>query len=180
MNRPHISYFRELVANFSRRPQTNLKKEDSIIAQFYEAFRQKDANAMAACYHEDVVFNDPAFGYLHGKEVEWMWRMLLERSKGDLVVSYYNVMQDEKRGIAKWEARYNFGASKRRVHNKINASFEFKDGLIVNHDDCFNLWRWAIQAFGVKGFFMGMIPWFGWSLRKKSKAILLKYIDSKK
>ncbi len=157
-----------------------MKKEDSIIAQFYEAFRRKDADAMAACYHEDIVFNDPAFGYLYGEEVKWMWRMLLERSKGDLVVSYYNIMQDEKRGIAKWEARYNFSPTGRRVHNKINASFEFKDGLIVNHDDCFNLWRWAIQAFGTKGFFMGMIPWFGKSLRKKSKAALLKYIDSKK
>ncbi|MCB0762135.1 MAG: nuclear transport factor 2 family protein [Flavobacteriales bacterium] len=157
-----------------------MKKEDSIIVRFYEAFRQKDAVAMAACYHPDAVFNDPAFGYLYGDQVGQMWRMLIERSKGDLVISYYNVLQDDQKGIAKWEARYTFSLTGRRVHNKINASFEFRDGLIISHDDCFSFTRFCGMAFGWKGMMMSLLPWFRTGFRKKSRKVLEKYIESKK
>ena len=40
-----------------------------VIKRFYDAFARRDGDAMASCYHEDVVFSDPAFGVLHGKQV---------------------------------------------------------------------------------------------------------------
>ena len=41
---------------------------NALITEFYSAFQRLDAEAMAACYTEDVLFSDPAFGTLHGKD----------------------------------------------------------------------------------------------------------------
>ncbi|HET9043130.1 MAG TPA: hypothetical protein VFN70_08290, partial [Burkholderiales bacterium] len=46
----------------------------------------------------------------------------------------------------------------RRVHNVIDATFEFRDGLIVRHVDRFSFWRWARQALGATGWFLGWTP----------------------
>ena len=48
----------------------------ALITQFYEAFQRLDAEAMAACYTDDVLFSDPVFGELRGRNVGDMWRML--------------------------------------------------------------------------------------------------------
>lgn len=38
-----------------------------LITKFCTAFKNLDAEAMAECYHEDIVFTDPAFGNLQGE-----------------------------------------------------------------------------------------------------------------
>ena len=35
---------------------------NALITRFYQAFQRLDAEAMSACYTDDVVFSDPAFG----------------------------------------------------------------------------------------------------------------------
>ena len=42
---------------------------NALITEFYSAFQRLDAEAMAACYTADVVFSDPAFGELRGREI---------------------------------------------------------------------------------------------------------------
>ena len=34
----------------------------STIEKFYTAFTNNDAEAMVACYHDNIIFEDPAFG----------------------------------------------------------------------------------------------------------------------
>lgn len=34
----------------------------ALITRFYQAFQRLDAEAMVACYSDDVLFSDPAFG----------------------------------------------------------------------------------------------------------------------
>jgi ketosteroid isomerase-like protein len=46
-----------------------------LIERFYTAFQQRDAETMAACYADDVVFSDPAFGELRDEEARDMWRI---------------------------------------------------------------------------------------------------------
>ena len=46
---------------------------NALITQFYQAFQRLDADAMCACYTDDVVFSDPAFGTLRGKDAADMW-----------------------------------------------------------------------------------------------------------
>jgi len=46
----------------------------ALIDGLYRAFRDRDAKAMAACYHPDAAFRDPIFD-LKGQEVADMWAM---------------------------------------------------------------------------------------------------------
>lgn len=137
---------------------------EQLINQFYQAFQKRDGDAMAACYHPEVEFEDEVF-CLKGEDVGLMWKMLCDQAKG-FSLEFSEVHCDELKGSAHWEPRYLFSMTNRDVHNIIDATFEFKDGLIYRHRDRFNFWRWSKQALGVPGQLMG------WSnlLRNKVKS----------
>lgn len=136
-----------------------------LIHKFYKAFQERDAETMAQCYHDEIVFSDPVFTQLKGEEARNMWRMLCERGK-DLSLTYHGVEANEQVGTALWEARYTFSQTGRKVHNVISAHLEFKDGLIYRHTDSFNFYRWARQALGAPGLILGWTPF----LRNKVRA----------
>ena len=69
----------------------------AVIERFYGCFGQRDADGMAACYTDDVVFSDPAFGELHGERARDMWRMLCRNGK-DLAVVTSGVSADGDSG----------------------------------------------------------------------------------
>ncbi|HND34234.1 MAG TPA: nuclear transport factor 2 family protein, partial [Myxococcota bacterium] len=46
-------------------------------------------------------------------------------------------------------------ATGRKVHNIIDAEFEFKDGKILRHRDTFDFWAWSRQALGPAGWVAG-------------------------
>jgi ketosteroid isomerase-like protein len=129
----------------------------ALIDRFYEAFARRDHATMAACYAPDATFSDPVFQDLEGVEVTAMWRMLCERGT-DLEIVHEAVESDGDRGAAHWEADYTFSATGRRVHNSIDARFRFRDGLIEEHVDHFDLWSWARQALGPVGILLGWTP----------------------
>ncbi len=131
---------------------------------------------MSTYYHDDVTFEDPAFGELNEKEVNSMWKMLIEKSKGNLQITYHDIVANEEEGSATWEARYVFSKSGRPVHNTIKAKFRFKDGLIVDHRDHFSLWHWSSQALGYFGAWFGFLPFVQNRIRKQSRALLDKYM----
>ncbi|SDH23806.1 nuclear transport factor 2 family protein [Paraburkholderia phenazinium] len=128
-----------------------------LIERFYKAFQQRDAEAMAACYTDDIVFSDPAFGELRGEEARDMWRMLVERAQ-EFSLIYDSVDANERTGSAHWAARYLFSQTGRTVVNRIQAQFVFCDGRIAEHRDSFDLWRWSRQALGFKGALLGWTP----------------------
>lgn len=133
--------------------QTNAQ----LIEKFYTAFQSRDGETMAACYHHEAVFSDPAFGQLRGREVGAMWRMLCARGR-DLEIVFSDIHADDETGRAHWEARYTFSSTGRKVHNVIHASFKFKDGKIVEHHDRFNFWRWSSMALGPLGLLLAWTP----------------------
>lgn len=148
----------------------------ALISQFYDAFSRLDGETMASCYHEDVVFEDPAFGILKGEHAANMWRMLCQSQKGkDFIVTFSEVKADEKNGSAHWEAKYTFSKTGRKVHNKIDAHFEFSDGKIVKHTDDFDLKKWAKQAMGFKGALLGGTGFFKKKLQAQTNAMLAKF-----
>jgi ketosteroid isomerase-like protein len=152
-----------------------------VITKFYTAFNNLDANTMCACYHDDIVFEDPAFGVLNGNDAKAMWQMLCESQKGkNFSVEVSNIQANDEEGSAHWEAHYNFSKTGRKVHNKIDATFQFKDGLISKHTDVFNLHQWAKQAMGFKGFILGGTGFFKSKLQKQTNYLLAKYIKEKK
>ncbi|HEX2211546.1 MAG TPA: nuclear transport factor 2 family protein [Longimicrobium sp.] len=147
----------------------------ALIHRFYDSFAALDAGGMRACYHPDVVFSDPAFGELRGPEAGAMWAMLCARAK-DLQVEALNVEADDARGRAHWEARYTFGQTGRPVHNRIDAEFEFRDGLIIRHTDTFDFYAWARQALGPAGLLLGWTPILQNRVRSTARAGLDKYM----
>ncbi|MGH8442926.1 MAG: nuclear transport factor 2 family protein [Nevskiaceae bacterium] len=149
-----------------------MSSNEETIRRFYSAFQQRDAATMAACYAPDVQFSDPVFTDLRGERAGAMWKMLCERGK-DLKIEFRDVRADATTGSAHWEAWYTFSASGRKVHNIIDATFEFRDGKIVRHTDRFDLHRWAGLALGLPGKLLGWSP----LLQNKVRAMAAKGLE---
>ncbi|MCP3165729.1 nuclear transport factor 2 family protein [Myxococcus qinghaiensis] len=146
-----------------------------LITDFYSAFQRRDAKAMNACYHPDVEFSDAVFlGLRHGGTTA-MWSMLVERGK-DLEVTFRDVQADDRTGRAHWDARYTFATTGRKVLNRIDAAFEFRDGKIVRHQDSFDFWTWSRQALGPAGLVLGWTPFLKNKVRSQARRTLDKYM----
>ncbi len=145
-----------------------MQEHIDLINKFYEAFAKGDAATMTSCYHHDLEFSDPGFGKLNSGDAKAMWTMLNSRNSG-LELSHSKVWADENEGGAYWEAKYTFSQTGRFVHNKINAKFKFKDGLIIQHDDYFSFWKWSSMALGMPGYLLG---WSSFLQTKVNKTVL--------
>ena len=139
-----------------------------VITDLYAALGRRDHAAMAALYAPDARFSDPVFGDLQGAEVTAMWRMLCEGAT-ELEVTLREVTALGERGAATWEARYPFSETGRRVHNIVEAHLTVFDGLIVRHDDHFDLWRWSRQALGPAGLLLGWSPVIRLAIRRRAR-----------
>jgi len=148
-----------------------MSQNDEVIVRFYEGFAAGDAEAMASCYHERIHFHDPVFRDLHGPEVMTMWRTLLGRAD-DLAVTLGGHGAEGETGHAHWSAVYTFSQTGRIVHNEIDARFRFEDGLIVDHVDSFDLWRWSRMALGAPGLLLGWSPIVKGKIRRQSAELL--------
>ena len=149
-----------------------------VIEEFYSGFQAGDAERMAACYHPDCTFEDPAFGLLKGEDVGDMWRFLLKPNKnGAPQVTFDNVSADGDSGEAHWEAKYKFGSND--VHNKVDARFEFKDGKIIKHVDKFDFWTWSSQALGIAGKLLGWTPILRMGVNSTTRSLLRKFQEKK-
>jgi len=148
-----------------------------LITKFYTAFSALDSAIMVSCYHDDVVFTDPAFGTLKGERAKAMWVMLC-KSAQDLKIEFSEVEANETSGSAHWDASYTFRKTGRPVLNKIDATFEFKDGKIIKHTDTFNLHTWAKQAIGFQGLLLGGTSFFKNKLHQQTNRLLDKFMAS--
>lgn len=133
------------------------------VQRLYGAFARCDGEAMQALYAPQATFDDPVFSLQGAREIGGMWRMLCRSAKkrsGDvwsLEASEFHVEGD--RGSAHWEATYLYGPADRRVHNVVDAAFEFDaEGLILHHVDHFDFPAWARQALGLPGRLFGWTP----------------------
>lgn len=131
-----------------------MNKHEQLIKNFYMAFQNRQYSEMQDAYHDQATFQDPVFLKLNSTEVKAMWQMLVSSAK-DLKIEFSNIKADDKQGGCRWDAWYTFSKTGRKVHNIIYASFEFRDGKIISHQDSFDLWRWSKQALGVTGSLLG-------------------------
>jgi len=144
-----------------------------LIQKFYASFAIGDAEAMVGCYADDIEFQDPAFGPLKGNDAKNMWRMLSKTP--DIEITASNIKADDKTGSADWLAIYTFSLTGRKVINHISATFEFKDGKINKHTDHFSFYKWARQAFGLKGWLLGWTPLMQNKVREQALARLGRF-----
>lgn len=146
----------------------------SIVDEFYTAFARRDGDAMAACYHDDVVFEDPAFGELRGDSACDMWRMLCS-SDTDLRVEHHVLESTDTTVRTNWIADYTFSATGNVVHNDIEATMTFRDGKIVDHRDRFDMWKWSSQALGLPGRLFGWTPMLRSKVRSTARGNLADF-----
>ena len=148
-----------------------------IVTSFYDAFKKLDADTMEKYYHELAYFSDPVFRDLTAEETMTMWRMLFERSKGNLDVHYHSVeeLEDDKVTLI-WEAKYAYGKGRRPVHNIIRATMTLEDDLIILHEDSFDFWKWTRMALGSVGTVLGWSPYLRGVVRNQARSALMSYI----
>ena len=145
-----------------------------LINDFYSAFSARDHASMARSYSDEARFSDPVFRDLDADEVRAMWRMFCT-GDSEIDVSFTGVEADDSTGRAHWEAVYSFPKTGRRVHNKIDASFDFADGRIVQHSDKFDFYRWTRMALGPVGTLMGWTPMVQNQVRSQARAQLKRF-----
>lgn len=148
---------------------------ESLIRQFYDSLSRRDGVAMGRCYHDEATFSDPAFQNLSAPQVRAMWKMLCERGK-DLRIEASGISADDRAGRAHWEAWYTFSQTGQKVHNVIDAAFDFRDGKIYRHVDSFDLTRWAGMALGLKGKLIGWLPAVHSAIRRQALSGLGHYM----
>src|ERR1700738_3351151 len=147
---------------------------ESLIERFYAALA---AGGGAACYAPGAHFSDPVFTDLSDGEPGAMWRMLAARStdlRSELLE--HAADPDGDAGTAHWRARYTFSQTGRPVVNDIRATLRFADGLIVEHRDRFDLYKWARQALGPVGLLLGWTPFVQAGIRRKARASLDEFV----
>lgn len=149
----------------------------ALLERFYSAFEAKDHATMAACYADDATFSDPVFPHLGADRARAMWRMFCT-SGNELNVSHSGVRATDHTGSGRWEAVYDFPKTGRRVHNKIASSFVFKDGLIAQHTDSFDFYRWSRMALGPVGIALGWTPIVKNQVRQQAEAQLGRFEQS--
>lgn len=147
---------------------------EQLITNFYEAFAAADHVTMAACYRDDATFSDLVFPQLDAEAARAMWRMFCT-SGNEIDVSFSDIGADENRGSARWAATYRFPKTGRVVHNEIAASFRFLDGLIAEHNDSFDLYRWTRMALGPMGWLLGWSPLVQGQVRKQAAGQLARF-----
>ena len=148
-----------------------------LVTRFYTALKAGDLDTMIGCYADDIWFSDPVFPNLRGKEVGAMWRMLgAGKTTRRIDLMFSDVEGDDRGGRAHWEAIYEFIETGRRVHNKIDATFEIRDGKIVRHQDRFDLWKWSAMALGAKGRLLGWLPPVQGAIRGKAAQGLAAFL----
>lgn len=149
----------------------------SLIETFYTSFQKLDAGAMARCYHPEIRFSDPVFPLLTGAEVSAMWSMLCSQAK-NFELTFADIQANELVGKAHWEALYDFSATGRRVHNKIDAAFEFREGKIIKHTDTFDFWKWSRMALGPAGSLLGWTPIVRNKVQRQARGRLAKFMNA--
>ncbi len=152
-----------------------MTEHHQILEKFYTAFADHDAQTMASCYHRDICFEDPVFGTLDFEKAALIWKMLIARSKGNLKIEFEHLKTDQHSGSITWVATYLFSQTNRKVVNRIYATFEFKNGLIIKHTDQFDLWNWSRQAFGFKGLLLGWTTFMQKKIQQQAQLSLNQY-----
>lgn len=151
---------------------------EKTIHQLYTSIANGVPSDIDSCYASKVKFHDPVFNTLRDQEVPKMWKMLIEKSKGNLAVEYTIIKCDTHKGSAQWTATYTFGKNKRLIKNTIQSEFHFKDGLIIKQNDDFNIWNWAKQAFGFSGFLFGWTGYMQNKIHQKARLSLKNYKEA--
>lgn len=156
-----------------------MNKNEQLIHTFYNAFREKDYKTMQSCYSDKAVFSDPVFRDLDADKVRAMWEMFFVTNNG-LKIEFDNIKANIREGSAHWTATYILSSTGNSVINHIESHFIFDDSQILKQTDKFSFYRWARQALGPAGFFLGWTPFIKKRVQNTAEKSLNSYIRKRK
>jgi len=148
-----------------------------LLQRLFTSLNQHDHEAMAACYHLEATFTDIAFDLRGRKQVHAMWHMICqpEDRLSDIKASFNIVHADDHAGKVSLVDDYTFSSTGRRVHNAIDSSFRFENGLVIEQRDVCDAGAWAAMALGgLSGFLAGR---FRIVRSFKARQMLQKFIN---
>lgn len=149
----------------------------AIITRFYAAFKARDWQTMQNTYADDATFSDPVFPSLNAEQVRGMWKMFCTKS-ADLSVEFSAIYANDRFATAHWDATYTFSKTGRKVLNRIDATFELRDGKIVAHVDDFSFHRWSSQALGGVGRVAGWTKTLNNAVGSAAQGTLKAFMDA--
>ena len=149
-----------------------MNTNEQLIHDFYTCFKNKDFKGMQNFYADEATFSDAVFKNLNADQVKAMWQMLIVKGK-DLHLEFKDILATDNLVKAHWDAYYTFSITGNKVVNRIDATFEIKNGKIVKHTDLFNFNTWAKQALGVTGLLLGWTSF----LHKKVSTQAMKNLE---
>jgi len=154
-----------------------MTEQEQLITSFYYAFQRGDYAFMQRCYSDNVVFTDEVFRELNAAEVRAMWEMLIKRGR-DLHITFGMARADGNEVTIQWQATYTFSKTKRKVINRVQATFVLENGKIMKHRDHFSFYRWGQQAFGLTGLLLGWTGYFRNKVRRSARRSLASFLKS--
>lgn len=155
-----------------------MNTNEQLIQHFYTCFKNKDFKGMQNCYADEATFSDAVFKNLNAEEVKAVWQMLITKGK-DLQIEFKDISSTENIVKAHWDAYYTFSATGKKVINRIDATFEVKNGKITKHIDHFNFYTWAKQALGLTGMLLGWTSFLNQKVSVQAKRNLESFMASK-
>lgn len=144
-----------------------MSENEALIHRLFSHLSDQDPKAMEDCYHPDATFKDIAFTLEGRGQIRAMWDMICIKGtpdkprKSDIEAKVMEASANEDSGRALVIDSYTFGGDGgddkgRRVVNKIESKFEFRDGLIFRQIDVCDRKEWARKAYGgITGFLLG-------------------------
>ena len=153
---------------------------EQLIRRFYTAFQRLDHKTMVDCYSDDPIFSDAVFGVLEGNEVAALWEMLCSNAR-DFSLQFSDLrLLDEEYATCNWTAKYTFSKTGRKVLNRIKAHMRIRDGMITEHTDQFDIWRWSMQALGIPGVLLGWSGYMKSKIRQNAHRNLERFMQHQK
>ncbi len=147
----------------------------ALLEKLYSSLDQRLDAVMADCYHPEATFHDIAFDLKGKNQIRLMWRMICS---GDIRTTFKVTEANEEGGTVQAIDNYTFTETGRRVSNRIESRFRFRDGLIFEHRDRCDPKEWAKAALGgVLGFFAGRFHFLrAWKAREKLRRFAAKKV----
>lgn len=154
-----------------------MDKNIATIEKFYSAFQQLDFDGMNSCYADDIPFSDPVFGLLRGNETKAMWQMLCTKAN-NFSLHFNDIKTDDgEYYTCNWTATYQFSKTNRTVVNYCKAYMRMQDGVIIEHSDGFNFYKWCRQALGLPGLIFGWTSFMQKKVSKNAQNQLFKFME---
>lgn len=135
---------------------------EQLLRSLFQAIDAHKVNDVVDCYTENATFEDIAFRLENKKQIRAMWEMLFKPEvndrRCDLRVEVKEVTADDAAGRAAIVDSYTYRDKLRPVINRIESTFQFRDGKISKHIDKCDAICWARQAIGgFEGFIAGHV-----------------------